>query len=155
MEAIRQWAFSLCAAALVCAVIELLLPSVPLAKMVRLSLSVFFLCVLIQPIGLGRLREDMALQTSHGMAQAEKVAEDLSKKIQGELSEAVGRSIEEKLESIGLSPEEYHLKIRPEEGRIHVTVLLDADSAAIDSEIIRCLEQDLLIQIDVIRGEAK
>ena len=152
MEAIRQWAFSLCAAALVCAVIELLLPSVPLAKMVRLSLSVFFLCVLIQPIGLGRLREDMALQTSHGMAQAEKVAEDLSKKIQGELS---GRSIEEKLESIGLSPEEYHLKINPEEGRIHVTVLLDADSTAIDSEIIRCLEQDLLIQVDVIRGEAK
>ena len=67
----------------------------------------------------------------------------------------MGRSIEEKLESIGLSPEEYHLKIRPEEGRIHVTVLLDADSTAIDSGIIRCLEQDLLIRVDVIREESK
>lgn len=52
MDAVRQWAFSLCAAAMACAVIELLLPSISLAKMTRLALSVFFLCVLIQPLGL-------------------------------------------------------------------------------------------------------
>ena len=74
MDAVRQWAFSLCAAAMVCAVIELLLPSISLAKMTRLALSVFFLCVLIQPFGLEAHRGEISLKTGQGMEQAEEYA---------------------------------------------------------------------------------
>ena len=70
MDAVRQWAFSLCAAAMACAVIELLLPSISLAKMTRLALSVFFLSVLIQPLGLEAHRSEISLKTGQGMEQA-------------------------------------------------------------------------------------
>ena len=64
-----------------CAVIELLLPSISLAKMTRLALSVFFLCVLIQPLGLEAHRSEISLKTGRGMEQAEEYAAEISGRI--------------------------------------------------------------------------
>ena len=111
MDAVRQWAFSLCAAAMACAVIELLLPSISLAKMTRLALSVFFLCVLIQPLGLEAHRSEISLKTGQGMEQAEEYAAEISGRIGEDLSGSVRSAVEEELALIGLSPAEYELEI--------------------------------------------
>ena len=102
MDAVRQWAFSLCAAAMACAVIELLLPSISLAKMTRLALSVFFLCVLIQPLGLEAHRSEISLKTGQGMEQAEEYAAEISGRIGEDLSGSVRSAVEEELALIGL-----------------------------------------------------
>ena len=94
MDAVRQWAFSLCAAAMACAVIELLLPSISLAKMTRLALSVFFLCVLIQPLGLEAHRSEISLKTGQGMEQAEEYAAEISGRIGEDLSGSVRSAVD-------------------------------------------------------------
>lgn len=155
MDAVRQWAFSLCAAAMACAVIELLLPGISLAKMTRLALSVFFLCVLIQPLGPEAYRGEISLKTGHGMEQAEEYAAEISGRIGEELSGSVRSVVEEELASMGLSPAEYELEIGLESEQIHVTVFLPENSTADPAEIANCLEQDPMIQTNVIKEEAE
>ncbi len=155
MDAVRQWAFSLCAAAMACAVIELLLPSISLAKMTRLALSVFFLCVLIQPLGLEAHRSEISLKTGQGMEQAEEYAAEFSGRIGEDLSGSVRSAVEEELALIGLSPAEYELEIGLGSEQILVTVLLPKDSTADPAEISDCLEQDPMIQTNVIKEEAE
>lgn len=155
MDAVRQWAFSLCAAAMACAVIELLLPSISLAKMTRLALSVFFLCVLIQPLGLEAHRSEISLKTGQGMEQAEEYAAEISGRIGEDLSGSARSAVEEELALIGLSPTEYELEIGLGSEQILVTVLLPKDSTVDPAEITDCLEQDPMIQTNVIKEEAE
>lgn len=154
MDAVRQWAFSLCAAAMACAVIELLLPNISLAKMTRLALSVFFLCVLIQPLGLEAHRSEIFLKTGRGMEQAEEYAAEISGRI-GETCRFGTQCGGGELALIGLSPAEYELEIGLGSEQILVTVLLPKDSTADPAEISDCLEQDPMIQTNVIKEEAE
>lgn len=50
MDAIRQWAFSLCAAMVACGIAQLLMPKSTLESMFKLVSSVFFLCCLLSPV---------------------------------------------------------------------------------------------------------
>ena len=153
MEALRQWAFSLCAAAMVCALIELLLPGISTAKMVRLALSVFFLCVLIQPIGLEIFRGELPDLTQQSMEKAEEYAAEISGKIGEDLSGAVEQEVGEKLAELGIFPEDCQTGIRLEEGEILVTVLLSESCTADPDIIARQLEQDPMFRAEVIKEE--
>lgn len=153
MEAFRQWAFSLCAAAMVCALIELLLPSISLAKMTRMALSVFFLCALIQPIGLELRRGDLPDLTHRSMEKAEEYAAEISGQIGEELSGSVEQEVEEKLAELGVAPEDCRTGIRLEEGQIVVTVQLSKDCAADPETVARQLEQDPMLRAEVTKEE--
>lgn len=50
MEAIKQWAFSICAAMVTCGLSQTLLPKSSMEKIFRTTVSIFFLCCLLSPI---------------------------------------------------------------------------------------------------------
>ena len=50
MEAIKQWAFSICAAMVACGLSQMLLPKSSMEKIFRTTVSVFFLCCLLSPL---------------------------------------------------------------------------------------------------------
>ncbi len=50
MEAIKDWAFSICAAAIAGAAAELISPSGNIKKMVKITVSVFFLTCMLSPV---------------------------------------------------------------------------------------------------------
>ncbi len=49
MEAIRQWAFSICCGAVAGGMAQMLAPNSPMQKVFRITLGAFFLCSLIYP----------------------------------------------------------------------------------------------------------
>ena len=77
MEALRQWGFSLCVAALACSLIRMLLPRTSLTRTLQVALSVFFLTVLIQPLWKAELAEEISIRSTSGMEEAERIAETL------------------------------------------------------------------------------
>lgn len=52
MEEIRGWAFGICAAAIACGMIQLILPKSGTQRIFQLTASVFFLCCLLSPLAL-------------------------------------------------------------------------------------------------------
>ena len=154
MDAFRQWAFSLCAAAAVCALIELLLPELPLSRMVRLALSVFFLCVMIQPIGLGSLTGEFSSSAGRGMEEAEQYSQQMLDRIEGELSQSVAQAAADALEQGGFTPEEYGIDVRPEGDGFLVEVTLPADSPEDPQRIRELLEEDPMLRAEVRREES-
>ena len=153
MDAFRQWAFSLCAAAAVCALIELLLPELPLSRMVRLALSVFFLCVMIQPIGLGSLTGEFSASADQGMAEAEQYSQQMLDRIEGDLNRSAAQAAAEVLEQGGFSPEKYGITVRAEGDRFRVEVVLPADSPDDPEQIRELLEEDPMFRAEVRREE--
>lgn len=49
MEALKQWAFSICCAMVACGIMQILMPKSSLERMFKLVVSVFFLCCLLSP----------------------------------------------------------------------------------------------------------
>ena len=72
MEAVRQWAFGLCAAAVACALAQLVLPGAGMQRVFRITCSVFFLCCLLSPVALapGDLRLAAGRQAVLGQVEA-------------------------------------------------------------------------------------
>lgn len=72
MEAVRQWAFGLCAAAVACALAQLVLPGAGMQRVFRITYSVFFLCCLLSPVALapGDLRLAAGRQAVLGQVEA-------------------------------------------------------------------------------------
>ncbi len=105
MSAVREWAFSLCAAMVAAGLVRMLLPKSNLEKMLRMVLSVFFLCCLLSPAVLRApalmveieniSREELAIRS-------EKVT-DLARQQTLELArESLHKLVEEKLEQRGI-----------------------------------------------------
>lgn len=75
MEGVRQWAFALCTAMVVCAVAQMLLPKGNMQKIMQVTMSVFFLCCLLSPIVLQdaelriELQEDVQQEIDQRAAQ--------------------------------------------------------------------------------------
>jgi hypothetical protein len=63
MDAIRDWAFSVCAALAVSGVALQLLPKSNLSGVFKLVVSVFFLCSLISPVAIRMTRQRLELET--------------------------------------------------------------------------------------------
>jgi len=47
---VKQWAFAVCAAMVVCGIAHMLLPKSNLEKMFRMVISIFFLCAVLSPV---------------------------------------------------------------------------------------------------------
>ena len=50
MEAFRQWAVAVCAAAVVCSILQFLFPATAVGRQGRLVIAALFLCVVLSPL---------------------------------------------------------------------------------------------------------
>ncbi len=139
MEAVRTWAFSLCAAAAVGALAELLAPNGGTKRMLKLCVSAFFLCCLFSPA----LR---LLTSAPGAADAllpenalEYSAEDAEEMFERQVVSAFAENIErlaaDALKESGISAQE-----------ISVRVNIDGDNCISISEIEVTLDGGLRLQ---------
>ena len=50
MDFLKDWAFSVCCAVLICGIFDILLPEGSFRKTFKVILSLFFICIVISPI---------------------------------------------------------------------------------------------------------
>lgn len=91
MEIIRQWAVSICFAAVVCAVVMMIVPPGSTEKVFRITVSAFFICCAVLPI-INNF-SDINLELNQSFEQNEDLAIDITQK----MDEQIIREIEEQL----------------------------------------------------------
>jgi len=104
MEAIRQWALSLCVAAVAGAASEMLLPEGGAQKIYRISFSVFFLCCLFFPlIGMtGISFGGVSLKETAGDSRAAELQNALEEQFTSDFRAAAEEKTVETLEASGI-----------------------------------------------------
>ena len=130
MDSIRQWAFSVCAAAIVCSLLQMLLPTFSVSKLARTAIAVFFLCALFQPIGFGSLSGDLDRGTEQSLEQARRYAETLDSRLTEDVSEEVAMQLREDLAAAGLEAEQYDLHIRLTEQSVEAVISLQPEACS-------------------------
>ena len=88
MEIIRQWAVSICFAAVVCAVVMMIVPPGSTEKVFRITVSAFFICCAVLPI-INNF-SDINLELNQSFEQNEDIAIDITQK----MDEQIIREIE-------------------------------------------------------------
>ena len=93
MEAVKDWVVGVCAAAMVCTLLDLLLPRGKTEKAAKLVTAMFFLCAMLVPVASGWKEldwEDVTEAGGEGLSM-----EELEKKVGEQVLEVSGRSMEE------------------------------------------------------------
>ena len=106
MEAIKQWCFSLCTAMVACGIMQMLMPNSSLEKVFRLTVSVFFLCVMLSPVLLQspQLRievEEYSIQNIR--MRAERLSTLMESQTDTAARQNIRKIIEEKLSEMGIN----------------------------------------------------
>lgn len=80
MPAIQQWAFSICAAMVAAGLAHMLMPKSSMEKVMRLVVSVFFLCCLLSPVVFRNpsILVDIRLETEEEVAARSKKLDQLA-----------------------------------------------------------------------------
>lgn len=134
MELFRQWAFSVCAAAVAGGMAHMLLPKSNLAKIFSLTLSAFFLCSLLSPLLLNRGQLRFEIQ-DYGGYSAQDTASRLEEIAQAHmLEQARGTVI--KLAEGALTEAGLPFK------KIDAIVNMDEENSISFTEVIITLEQE-------------
>ena len=92
MDAVRQWAFGLCTAALGCGLLQMLAPKTPASKLLQTAVSLFFLCCLLRPVA------GLHFQTQAGMGQNTRQAQQLAQELNRVLTGAAAQQAQQTLE---------------------------------------------------------
>ncbi|WP_308588452.1 stage III sporulation protein AF [uncultured Merdimmobilis sp.] len=128
MDGIREWGYSLCAAAIACGMIQVLIPNAGAGRVMRMTVSVFFLCCLFSPLVL-RVPELAEIPQSTAQAKADEIARRLA---EGQEERAIGRAQEDlrreardSLEEIGIFPSKIQITIHAvDKSRIEISELI-------------------------------
>jgi len=93
MEAIKEWAFSICAAAIAGAAVELISPSGNIKKMVKITVSVFFLTCMLSPM------IDLGIDAFYGYGEYEPApeTEHFETQVEDEMLKIFTQNIQEKV----------------------------------------------------------
>lgn len=106
MENLRQWAFSVSTAMVLCGIIKMLLPGGDVSKTVNITLSVFFLCALLSPVFVNPVRIELDYPENNISAIEEK-AEELVSVVEKQSNAAAVESTEkiiiDKLSKMGIN----------------------------------------------------
>ena len=121
MDAVRQWAFGVCAAAVACALAQLALPSAGMQRIFQITCSVFFLCCLLAPVALAPGDLGLAVQRQALQSQVE----ERSRRLEASLREDALRLAQENLRQ---AAGEKLAQLGVEGGKISVDVHEDADN---------------------------
>lgn len=118
MDAIRQWAESICFAAIAGGITLLLTPSTGLSKVMKMAVTVFFLSALLLP--LTSLTIEEALEEMGGLEmQSEELSNEIIEQSQKAAWEAATTQLQETskkiLEGAGIKPEAIAINITTDE----------------------------------------
>ena len=153
MEAIRRWAFSLCAASIAGAIAEMFAPEGGARRIFRLCVSVFFLCCLFSPVlelagnggwldGVFAKSEDTEYTEEYGK---------LGDAYERQVTEAFRRNVEklakEALESAGINSAEISVSVNNDMDNCisisEVEVRLNEDMRQMELRAIRAVRQSI------------
>jgi len=128
MEGIRVWAFSLCAAMAACGISRMILPKSNLQKVFGITVSAFFLCVILSPAILSypdfKLQaEESALPDIRRRAEALAGAADSQAEQAGLMS--VEKIIREKLSEMGINGGDAAINIITNGQHVRADIVLD------------------------------
>jgi len=105
MSAVKEWAFSLCAAMVAAGLLRMLLPKSNLEKILRMVLSVFFLCCLLSPAVLKfpSLLVEMEMESREELTSRSEKVMELARRQSVELArESLKKLVKEKLAQRGI-----------------------------------------------------
>lgn len=133
MEALRQWTLAVCAAAVVCSILQQLFPDNGVGRQGRLVLTTAFLCVLLSP--LSGLNSPVKLPDFTGATSVDSAA--LTARMRQQLAEQVNATllamVNQSLDGYGWSAKKVVADMDiDEEGSIRmgqITVYVDEDVA--------------------------
>lgn len=127
MEALRQWAFGICAAAIACGLIQLVLPQSGMQKVFRVTAGVFFLGCILSPLVLPVAGDlDFTVQKEQMQAEVERRSGQLRMEVTesgNEIAvESVRREAARALEEIGIPYQKIYVNIHDmEDGGISIS----------------------------------
>lgn len=156
MNAVQQWAFSVCAAAVAAGIARMLLPGAGLEKMFTLTVSVFFLCCLLSPLAL----RDPGLNLDIGgivWQQSREDGEQLRELADQQALElarnSIHRLIRDKLTQLGINAGEITINITTNgQNNVvieEVVILLDDRHKSRNSEIRSALREELGLDVQI------
>lgn len=150
MSAIKQWAFSLCAAMVAAGLVRMLLPKSSMEKLLRMVISVFFLSCLLSPAVLrdpALMVETEAAGREEMSARSERVTELAEKQLMDSARSALERLVREKLSQRGINAHEVTINIIAEEEndpRLEsVELVLDSDDQEGHGDLCQELGREL------------
>ena len=133
LEAIRQWAASLCFAAAAAGLCEMLAPESGLGRMLKVCVSVFFLCSVLLPLG------SLELSFSDWESQLpQQQAQEISRQMQRAGFEAVQGQLEQEVDNFlrqqGITPVQIRIDMMQQEDSIQMELLLTLEEKDRDRE---------------------
>lgn len=127
MDSIRDWGYSLCAAAIACGMIQILIPNAGAGRVMRMTVSVFFLCCLFSPLvlrspGLEPIPQSSAQAKTDEIAR--RLTEGQEERAIRKAQEDLSRQVRDSLEEIGIFPSKIRITIHAvDKSRIEISEL--------------------------------
>lgn len=157
MEAIRQWAFSLCAAGVACSLIQITAPKTPTRKLLQLTVSTFFLCAIFAPIIIPSTSFELDLRIDDSLNRAQSIAEDmrsgLNEDIRNITEQTLAAQIADDLKKAGIKVIKITLNINTlvdQSIEIYgVEILAEREYSAREPEIIALLKDNFNLKVTV------
>ena len=137
LEAIRQWAASLCFAAAAAGLCQMLAPESGLGRMLKVCVSVFFLCSVLLPLGSLELSfSDWESQLPQ--QQAQEISRQMQQQSQQAGFEAVQGQLEQEVDNFlrqqGITPVQIRIDMMQQEDSIQMELLLTLEEKDRDRE---------------------
>lgn len=151
MDAVRQWGFALCTAAVACSLAQMLAPKTGASKLFKLTVSTFFLCCIFSPLLIGFGTGEISLTIEEGQSRSDEIArkleESLSEDYYAPAAEEAGEEVARVLKALGVTPQKIVITINNlDEERIGIyqaTLLLEEGDRSREGEITQALRQEL------------
>jgi hypothetical protein len=106
MASIRQWAFSVCVAMVICGIARILIPKGSMQKVLGITISAFLLCTILSPILLQNpsFSLDIRAQSNEDIAErARRLTETVDRQEEEAVSAGVRKIVGEKLTEMGIN----------------------------------------------------
>ena len=158
MDAIRQWGFAVCCAAVAGGIAQMLSPKGSLQKVFRMTLGAFFLCSLLYP--LLTITPKLSVELDHQQIEtrqeiAQRIQNNADEQFISEFSIILKDEIQKKLDEMGIKGGQISVYIdggkdsglQPEDVAAELT--LDQEYAGRHEELVRNLEYQLGITVRI------
>lgn len=150
MEVVKEWAFSLCCCMVAGSLIYMLTPSKNLAKIFKITLSLFMLCCIVTPFAFGNIKFDDVF-TGELEEKSESHAADLNETINDQLSKTMSDTLKSHIQSIlksfGIEQSKININMNVDDksGILinQIELILPDTSISKDQDISRQIEKEL------------
>ncbi len=150
MDVVREWAFSLCCCMVAGSLMYMLAPAKNLAKIFKMTISLFMLCCLIMPFAFGNIQFDDNLTgelEERSGEYAGNLEETINSQFQKTMEDTIRSHIESILKSYGVeeSKIEINMNVDDKSGILmnQIEILLPNEFISQDQAISRQIETDL------------